>query len=192
MGNREEFLASVQSGTFLSDYMTFMEPQETPYAYDFWSGLWLLGLALGRDCVVSRPRAPVYMNWYMLLVAESGVTRKSTSVKFATKIARMFIERMDDEMTLIESKTTPEQLESTLNDLTKDYGYAHVAISISELVTFLGRERYSMQMPGLLTDLYDSPRIRSGPGTIKGSNFYRKCVRLLPVCFNSVLAQSLG
>lgn len=150
--------------TFLGRYMSYMSEQETPSAYDFWSAIWLLGVACGRDVVVARPRAPVYLNWYCLFVADSGVTRKSTAVRFATKVARAVLE--GSSTTLIETKTTPEMLEYLLQQSTVKHGHAQAVISISELVTFLGSERYAKHMPGLLTDLYDAPELRMGGGTL--------------------------
>lgn len=157
-----------KSDTFIDRYLRFMETQETPLAYDFWCACWLLSLALGREVIVPRPRAPVFMNLYALLVADSGVTRKSSAVRHATEIARKFIAELSKQqrMELIETKSTPEKLEARMHILTEEAGHAHLAISISELVTFLGRERYTVAMPGLLTDLYDCPSSRSGGGTL--------------------------
>jgi hypothetical protein len=67
---------------------------------------------------------------------------------------------------LIEAKTTPESLEAILHKQSKEFDKSQATIGISELVTFLGREKYNEQMPTLLTDLYDCPELRSGGGTI--------------------------
>lgn len=157
----------VPADSFLGQYMQVMQEIETPEVYDFFCGLWLMSLAM-RGCVVNRPRAPVHMNMYCILAAESGVTRKSTAVREATKVAREFL---GEDAILIEAKTSPEQLEYTLYKMGVEHGYGHAAISISELVTFLGREKYNLSMPGLLTDLYDSPDIRRSPGTIQRGAF---------------------
>lgn len=149
--------------TFLSRYMRMMEAQETPESYDFWCGVWAISSVLGRVVTIARPRAPIYMNWYVLLVADSGVTRKSTAVRSAASLVRPIL---PTDSTIIEAKTTPEMLEMTLCNASNLYGHAHTTIAISELVTFLGKERYAQHMPGLLTDLYDSPNMRAGGGTI--------------------------
>lgn len=152
-----------------------MSGQETPEAYDFWCALWLMSLAVGRGCVVARPRAPVYMNMYVMLVAESGVTRKSSAVRSATKLGRRFIEQVDPTMDLLEARTTPEALEARLHASANVHGHSHLAISVSELVTFLGREKYNISMPGLLTDLYDCPEIRTSGGTLnRGQSVLRQ------------------
>ena len=161
-----DYRAAVRDGTFLADYMDYMDAQETARLYDFWTGMWLLGNACGRSAYVDRPRAPVFLNWYVILVAESGITRKSTAVRIATNIARDLNGRIDQPFHLIQTKITPEMLEWRLHELSKENGYAHVAVSISELVTLLGKERYAQSMPGLLTDLYDADKHRAGGGTV--------------------------
>jgi len=155
----------IKPDSFIGRYMQSMEVVETPHSYDFWCACWLMSQALGRRTIVARPSAPVYMNWYMILVAESGITRKSTAVRFATQLARECFELWKD-VHLTTVKVTPEELERVLHKQTADHGHAQYAIAISELVTFLGREKAMMQMPGLLTDLFDCPALRAGGGTL--------------------------
>lgn len=157
------YLKLVKPDTFIGQFMQYCEGSETPHAYDFWTALWLLSVALGRDIVVDRPGAPVFLNVYCILVAESGVTRKSTAVRRAVGFAR---ELCSDRNLLIESKITPEKFEYDLALQTIEYGTAIASIAIDELVKFLGKERYVEAMPTLLTDLYDSPTIRTGGGSL--------------------------
>jgi hypothetical protein len=153
----------VQQNTFIGQFLQYCEGSETPYAYDFWTALWILSVALGRNIIVDRPAAPIYLNLYCILVAESGVTRKSTSVRRAVKFVR---DLCGDDNLLVESKITPEKLEHDLFLQTVEFGCARVNIAIDELVKFLGREKYVETMPTLLTDLYDCPEIRNGGGTL--------------------------
>lgn len=151
--------------TFIGAYMAHMAEQETATDYDFWCALWLLSCAVGRSVIVDRPRAPVYMNLYAILVAHSGITRKSAAVGVARGIADDLY--ADDPMLqLIEGKSTPEKLERLLHERTIATGSAGVSIAVSELATFLGVERYNTTMPVLLTDLYDCPSVRRGEGSI--------------------------
>lgn len=162
-GSRVQYNKLVPEGTFLSDYMKYMDPLETSYAYDFWTACWLLGNTCGRDLFVDRPGAPVYLNVFAILVAESGVTRKSTAVRHATNFARHM--GVTNPL-LIETKTTPEKLQHVLWKQSEADGHSAAHISVSELATFLGREKYVETMPALLTDLYDCPEIRTGGGTL--------------------------
>jgi len=160
---RVKYSKLVPEDSFLGRYLQYMDIQETPYAFDFWTGCFLLSVITGRGICVNRPRAPVYLNLYALFVAESGTTRKSTAIRFAVDFARPFC---NEQLELIESKTTPEKLEHQLHVQSKRFQTSGAIIAISELVTFLGREKYNEGMPTLLTDLYDSPAIRSGGGTL--------------------------
>lgn len=151
--------------------MEYSQHSETPYAYDIWTALWLISVALGRGVVVARPHAPVFMNMFLILVAESGVTRKSTAVRRAAKFARPLCL---DASPLIESKVTPELLEQRIHEQSLEYGHSHNNIAIDELVTFLGKEKYVEKMPTLLTDLYDCPEVRNGGGTLsRGKTIFR-------------------
>jgi len=153
----------VPEDTFLGGYLSYMSPLETAHAFDFWSGLWCLSSAVGRDIFVDRPGAPVYLNVYAILVAESGITRKSTAVRHATSCLRGLT---GDIPRLVETKTTPEKLSHILWKQSEEHGRSSAVISISELAIFLGREKYTETMPTLLTDLYDCPEIRDGGGTL--------------------------
>ena len=164
----------VPTDTFISRYLSFMAEQETPISYDFWSAIWAIGNVCGREVFVERPRAPVYLNWFLVLVAESGITRKSTSVRVISKIVRDVFRAEKTNELFIDTKCSPEQLEFMLSKSSTEYGKAHATISISELATFLGKERYVASMPTLLTDLYDAPELRMGGGTIaRGTSVMR-------------------
>lgn len=156
----------VNDNTFIGRYMGALETGETPYIYDFWSAMYVLSTLVGRACVVPRPQVPVYLNLYAMFVSDSGVTRKSTTINFA----RTILNRVDGHChvpQVIESKETPESLEYRLVRLSRNKGNAHVTICVSELMRFLGKQAYSNAMPGLLTDLYDSPKSRTS-GTVQG------------------------
>ena len=186
----------VRTGTFLDLYMQFMSPQETAVEYDFWTGMWLMSLALGRTVIVPRPRAPVHMNQMMFLIAESGLTRKSTAVSNATTIGRLFNERIEESsrFDFITSRATAEALEQTLQIRSAEFGCANVVISVSEAIRLLGRERYLASMPGMLTDLYDSPQHHSSPGTLyRGSISIRNVyMPVLSASTPSWLARSIN
>lgn len=152
-------------GTFIHAYMESMSEQETASAYDFWCAIWMLSCACGRDVIVDRPRAPVFLNIYAILVAESGITRKSSAVRNAFNIVREF-NNQTGAFALIESKSTPETLDQILHERYIEAGSSRVAVAISELAIFLGTNKNIADMPALLTDLYDCPSNRSGGGTI--------------------------
>lgn len=151
--------------TFIGRYLAYMHDTETATAYDFWCALWLLSCACGREVIVDRPLAPVFLNLYCILVAESGITRKSSAVRTATRMARQILARTEC-IELIESRATPEYIDKRLAVRSDESGSGQLAIAISELAVFLGGEKYTKAMPVLLTDLYDCPASRRGGGSV--------------------------
>src|SRR6187455_435675 len=137
--SRINYKKLAKEDSFVGQYLAFSENSETPYAYDFWTALWCISVALGRDIAVDRPSAPVYLNLYCVLVAESGVTRKSTAVRRAVSFIRGMC---NDTNQLIESKITPEKLEFDLAVQSIEFGSARASIAIDEMVKFLGKEKY--------------------------------------------------
>jgi hypothetical protein len=152
------FREAVKPNTFLHRYLQYMAPLETPLAYDFWCGMWLISNAIGRRIIVNRPKAPVFLNLYIVLCADAGTTRKSTAIRMCEKVYRS-ADFSDDTLTITGS-ITPEKLREQMAIKSSTVGHASAAIIVSELVTFLGKEQYAIAMPGMLTDLYDCPSIR--------------------------------
>jgi hypothetical protein len=155
----------VPHDSFMGHYLSFMDQQETAHAFDFWSGMWALACACGRITYVARPRAPVFLNMYTILIGESGIARKTTSVSSAARLVRI-ITSEDAELGFIDAKVTAEKLDSLLHERTMEHGSAQLCVAIPELAVFLGTEQYVANMPTLLTDLYDCPSHRHGGGTI--------------------------
>lgn len=139
--------------SLLASYVKLYENVETNESYDFWSGVWLLSSVLGRKITVARPQAPVFLNTYVILCAESGITRKSTAVNGAATMLGAYALREEHNLSIIQGGTTAEKLDDMLSH------NGHAAIVSSELVNLLGKERYNASLPGRLTDLYDCPSI---------------------------------
>lgn len=158
-------------GSFISNYLRVQANTETALVYDFWSALWLLSLACGRLIYVNRPHAPVFLNLYCLFVADSGITRKSSAIRNALRVGRHIIDEYD--IGLIEARTTPTALDRYLHVRTEDTGSAHCAIAVSEFSAFMP---IGVQMPVLLTDLYDCPPHRIGGGNITTGSIIQRDV----------------
>jgi hypothetical protein len=107
---------------------------------------------------VERPHAPVFMNVYAILCADAGTTRKSSAIRRCEAVYRKA--GLDNQAAIITGSCSPEALTAELLVRTATDLPANANIIVSELVTFLGKEHYTMGMPGLLTDLYDCPDIR--------------------------------
>lgn len=154
---------------FIGEYMATMEGQETARAYDFWCAAWLLSIAIGRGCIVDRPRAPVHLNLYAILTADSGVTRKSSAIRYAALIAKDFAAKVKPQMVLVDGPMSMEAFTETMALATEHYGASHVGLVVSELATSLGRGASVAGLPVLLTDLYDCPDSRVGATLSRGS-----------------------
>src|SRR5262245_53600995 len=163
-------MLSVGNDTFLGRYLSYMANQETALAFDCWCGLFCISSACGRHTYVARPRAPVYLNLYTILVAEAGTSRKSTSIRCVGSILSSLSGSAGMGNTwpvgMVDAKVTPEKLDEILHTRTEEFGSAQLCIIVPELAVFMGTERYIAHMPTLLTDLYDCPDKRFGGGTI--------------------------
>jgi len=159
----------VPKDSFIGQYMQYMSVVETAEAYDFWCALWAIGVGCGRSVYVDRPNSPVFLNWYLILAAEAGVTRKSTAISSIRDIVRGY-------GPILTGRTSPESLEILLHESTREGRGARANFAVSELVTVLGKEGYLSGMPGLLTDLYDCHKERRSPGTLKSGEIIQKDV----------------
>lgn len=156
----------IQENSFIHNYMTWMSEHETPEIYDLMCAIWCLSIALGRDVIVDRPRAPVHLNTYMILVSESGIMRKSTSISAALGIVREFHRLTHSPMLLVESKITMGAMLDDLARSSLQTGTSQMVLVASELAAMLGRGAQIGGVPALLTDLYDCPAERAGGGSI--------------------------
>jgi hypothetical protein len=166
----------VEPGSFIHSYMESLEDQETPVIYDFICACWCLSVAMGRSVIVDRPRAPVHLNMYVILVSESGIMRKSTSIRIATSVVRDFLQQYSPHVMLFENKTTMGMLLDELSRASQDHGAGQGVLVASELAAVLGRGSSLSGLPALLTDLYDCPDKRVGGGSLNTGSFNLKDV----------------
>ena len=146
-----EYNQIAPEGSYISNYMKYMNEVETATIYDFWCAVWTIGVGVGYDCYVNRPRVPVFLNWYLVLAASSGTTRKSTAVESALAVVAETARAVNFELHG-EYRPTPGRLTKYFDKEREGY------LAVPELVTVMGREPYMSGMPGALTDLYDGRR----------------------------------
>ena len=158
----------IRQDTFIGQYIQYMEAVETAKIYDVFCGLWALSTAIGRSAYVDRPRLPVYLNLYGILVGDSGVTRKGANIDVTRNVINRFNElvKMKEQVMQIDGKVTPDKLEAMLGEQSSRIGNAHCAVGIAELAAVIGRSSAISGLPILLTDLFDSPSNRSSGGSL--------------------------
>lgn len=140
---------------WISSYLRFTENSEPPLQYNTWTSLFLLGAALQRKVFVQWEEK-IYPNQYIILVGNSGATRKGVTLGKA----RRFLEDIPTIYRETGSRVTKEQL---VIDLAKSYTtyelhdtiYFQSAVSqiAPELSVFLGSK--DILLLSWLTDWYD-------------------------------------
>jgi hypothetical protein len=145
---------------WLAAFMEYIKTMESPPMFHLWTGLSTLAGVLARKVwVIPKYRKPIYPNFYVLLVAPSGTSRKSTTTNKGVDLLHAV-----GNVRIREEKLTPEGLIAFLNqspfkttategvDVSRDctaYIYA------PELSVFLGAQTYASGIIELLTTLYD-------------------------------------
>lgn len=142
----------------LEAFCKFTEDTEVPAAFAVWSGMITIAAALGRDCFVDYGYYTLYPNMYIVLIGPSAVAKKSTPIKFATRI----IKQVKPPINVLSQKMTPEALISALSGLDAKDGDTMIVPSavgvvlISELATLVNKGSFKSGMIDVLTDLYDA------------------------------------
>jgi len=142
---------------WLCDYLDYTAEHEAPELFHFWVGATILSAALCRNVAVNFDTFWVYPNLYTLLVAPTGVCRKSTAINLGVALLRAALQ--DDRLVIFGGKATPESIVTAIRQETVDghvlrqwsYGF----IAADELFHFLGRQSYNEGLVALLTTLYD-------------------------------------
>lgn len=153
----------IPKNSFLGKYLEMMDCFETPKAFDFWSGVWVLSSLINRRCFIDRQSIPLFMNFYIVFVADSGVCRKNTAVVIAQDILDQVLD--EKSVTMINSGTKPYSLYLMLSDRTTKQLPNNVCINVPEFITFFKQK----EMLDVFNDLYDCPHKRRG---YNGKNSY--------------------
>lgn len=163
---------------FLTDYVNTGRGMEAPSLHLAWSCLWTLSSILKREAWLKWYPKPLWPNLYVLIVAPPALCRKSSSMDIGVELLRQIryhlptsLDAYKKDTKILTGKTTPEGLLSSLapeqrvfydkgsdgnpNSMhTVDKG-SIVALAISELAMFLGKQQYNQAMVTTLTDLFD-------------------------------------
>lgn len=150
--------------TFIYKYLSLCESLETAEDFDFWGAIWILSLLCNRNILINRPNLYLYPNFYIILVANSGIARKSTAISFAKNILNEI--NTTDKIHILSSTVSSQKFNQTLSKLSKKNSNCVIGINCSEFITFYKNKSLIYQ----LTDYYDCPNERKGYGTISNGN----------------------
>jgi hypothetical protein len=142
---------------FLQTYVSFLKRSEIPEIFSLWTGLSAISAALGRRVWIDQGIYTIFPNIYVLLVAASGVQRKSTAIKVAEKLVRS----VDPPMNILSERITPEALIKSIRTYETEDEERLLAENctgfsfVEELGLFISRHSYDAGLAPLLIKLYD-------------------------------------
>lgn len=168
----EEWDDLVPQGGFLADFILMTRGVETPTKLSLWTAIWVLSSLLKREAYLQWYPDPLFPNFYVFLVGPPKIVAKSTATRFGEKVISQFHEHLEDpqiaalkEVNLLRSKATPESMSIALAPkkvtvLEGDQVHqvdrgSQLSMVVSELSTFLGKQKYQSGLIDRLTDLYD-------------------------------------
>jgi hypothetical protein len=137
-------------GTWLNTYLEYTKGQESPEAFHQWVGLCMLSAAIGRNLKIDRGHYKMYPNIFVILVAGSGMCRKSTAIHMGVRI----LKSIKNKPLLFSQKITAEALIQALQQSPRD-GDMIGLVYADELSVFMGGDSVKSGLIPLLTNLYD-------------------------------------
>ncbi len=141
-------------------YRKMIEDTEASPVYHFFCAAVVFGTALQRRVVLPKIPFPVYGNLCVCLVGPTGICRKTSATKPATKLLRKL-----DDITILADQLTPQSLVTALASTADD---AAGLIYAPEFAVFLGKQRYMEGIVPLLTALFDCPDEWSSSTIMRG------------------------
>lgn len=168
----ERFDSLIPLGGFVSDFVLALRGTESPTSFCIWSALWGLSSILKREVWFQWHPEKLFPNLYVVLVSPPKLCAKSTVARHAGKVVVLAPKYIKDPVTaitkqvnMVKSKASPESLTTILEPVEQrlEIGgkfiyvkrYSQMALRVSELTTFFGKQQYNLGMIDRLTDLYD-------------------------------------
>ena len=172
-------LRSVQNDTkgFIESYLAYTSGQESPSDFHYWTAVSALSSAVGRNLWLDRGYYKIYPNHYIILVAGSALSRKSSAINIGIRILRKALERLKESgidagaLSVLSAKMTQEALCRAMSTKGIKSMYANeeeeeaeenrisrpLLLYSSELGVFLSRTAQMNGLVDLLIDFYDCP-----------------------------------
>ncbi len=159
---------------WIKTYLNYTEETESPICFNYWAAVSTLASALKMNCYLPQGSSSLFPNLYVILVAESAWSRKSTAVSKATKI----LEESEVEVDMVKEKLTLAFLYRFLHDAQKN-NFASISILASELSTLLGKDAITTGLVSTLTSIYDGSEVQYRTKGSGNDIIHNPCVNLL-------------
>ena len=161
----------------LAEYLRYTNGQESPTDFHMWVCIGMIAIAMGRNAWLNRGGWNIYPNLFIVLIGESALARKSTSLNMGIRPLQEALPELEG----LGQKITPEALVGVLaaicNDATKR---AEAYIHASEMSVLLGKTNIDDSLLKLLTDLWDCPSFFTYQTRGKGKEVMRDvCINML-------------
>ena len=169
----EPFDTHLPSPGFITDFVTALRGRETPTITAAWSAIFALSSIMKRDSYLLQYPMKVYPNFFILIVGPPRLVSKSFAVNYADDfLLTTFHKEIEDiyyqklkRLNILRSRATPEALTVALapemdtvvvNREVRDIDRgSQLVLIMSEIGTFLGRQKYNQGMVTKLLNLYD-------------------------------------
>jgi len=162
----------------IAEYLKYTTGQESPTDFHLWVCIGMIAVALGRNAWLNRGGWNIYPNLFIILIGESGLTRKSTALNLGIHPLQSCL----PDITELGQKITPEQLIGVLAQICDDDSSkrAEAYIHASEMAVLLGKTNLDDSLIKLLTDLWDCPSHHTYQTRGKGKETMKDvCINML-------------
>jgi hypothetical protein len=138
---------------FFAEYLAYTKLHESPEDFHLWVAMTLMAMTVKRNVWMNRGYYKLYPNIYTILVAESALLRKSSSIRIGLNLIK---EAHPEGMNIFAQKITPEGLIHYLSLISEEQKKSEATIVSDELAVTLGNCAKDPTLLQLLTTLYDS------------------------------------
>ena len=196
---------------FIDLYLDYTKGQESPRDFHFWTAVSLISGAVGRKIWLPRGHDMLYPNHYVILVAGSAMSRKSSAINIGVGLLRRATQNKIDSglthgiSTILSGKMTPEalcraissrglegMLETDAKPVMTDKTSRPCYLFSSELGVFLSKAAQSNGLVDLLIDWYDCPDVFEYITKTSGSDYvYEVFISLLSATTPDWIAQNV-
>ena len=147
---------------FIKDYIEYTSEHEAPTLFHLWVCVSFLGALLKRHIYYDNLYYKIFPNFFIILVAPSGICKKTTAINIGINLLR----ETHINCHILSEKITPEALFASMkpkllymDDVegrpVKIEGGSIAYVVAPELSVFLGRQIYNEGMIAMLTSLMD-------------------------------------